>query len=286
MENAEADITPPLALLSISGLSNTGVSGTEGDLKTFAALGTFGVAAITAIVTQGAGGDTQCEPIAPGVVSAQIQAAMDHLSISVVKVGLLPSTDSVAAVADALRAAPPPPEHTGQGRPLPHIIADPMVGAHAGFGPLDAKAVEALKQTLLPMASLLTPNAGEAALLSGREVDLPEHIEPAAKALYESLGVPVLITGGKFSDSDEATDVFWDGSALEFFDTPRLLGVTTHGSGSTLSSAIAVYMARGFGPGDAIAQAKDYLQRSLATAVPLGQRVILNHAHAPKPMRG
>ncbi|MBW7998365.1 MAG: hydroxymethylpyrimidine/phosphomethylpyrimidine kinase [Candidatus Glassbacteria bacterium] len=286
MENAPVDITPPLALLSISGLSSTGLSGTEGDLKTFAALGTFGVSAVTAIVTQTAAGEAQCEPVTPGAVTAQIQAAMDNVAISAVKVGMLPSMDSVYAAAEALRAAPPPPDHTAQGKTLPYIVADPMVGTTAGFGPLGAKAVEALKQTIFPMASLLTPNATEAALLSGREVDTPEHIESAAKALFDSLGVPVLVTGGRFSDSDEATDVLWDGRELEFFNTPYLRGVNTKGSGCTLSSAAAVYMARGFGPGDAVAQAKDYLQQSLAAALPLGRRVILNHAHAPKPMRG
>ena len=207
MEIAPADITPPLGLLSISGLTSTGLSGTEGDLKTFAALGTFGVSAITAIVAQSATGEALCEPVTPDVLAAQIETAMDNVPISAVKVGMLPSMDSVVAVAEALRAAPPPPEHTAQGRALPHIVVDPMVGASAGFEPLEAKAVDALQQTLIPMASLITPNAMSAALLSGREVETPEHLESAAKALFDSLGVPVLVTGGKFSDSDEATEI-------------------------------------------------------------------------------
>ena len=275
------DTIPTLALLTVAGSDSGGGAGIQADLKTFAALGTFGTSAITAITAQNPAGVTAIQGIDAPVVAAQIRAVLDYFPISAVKVGMLFSREIIYAAAEALRAAAPPPQHARPGQTLPHLVVDPVMVATSGARLLNEDAIDALLQVLLPLASVVTPNMDEAALLTGRSVAGAADLAPAAKALYDKLGVPTLVKGGHLRGRDEATDVLWDGQRLEVFGTPFLAGVNAHGTGCTLSSAIAVYLARGYALPDAVAEAKRYLQGALAAAISLGPATGLNHGYAP-----
>lgn len=277
---AATEIAPSLALLTIAGSDSGGGAGIQADLKTFSALGTFGTTAITAITAQNPDGVTEIQGIDPPVVAAQVTAVLDYFPISAVKIGMLFSQEIVYAAAEALRAASPPPHNAGRGQTLPHIVVDPVMVATSGARLLSEGAIDALVQVVLPLASVVTPNMDEAALLTGREVNTRDDLEPAAKALFDRVGIPALVKGGHLGDSGKATDVLWDGHNLEVFEAPYISGVNTHGTGCTLSSAIAVYLARGDALPDAVAQAKSYVQQAMTSAIRMGPSTALNHGFA------
>lgn len=277
---AATEIAPSLALLTIAGSDSGGGAGIQADLKTFSALGTFGTTAITAITAQNPDGVTEIQGIDPPVVAAQVTAVLDYFPISAVKIGMLFSQEIVYAAAEALRAASPPPHNAGRGQTLPHIVVDPVMVATSGARLLSEGAIDALVQVVLPLASVVTPNMDEAALLTGREVNTRDDLEPAAKALFDRVGIPALVKGGHLGDSGKATDVLWDGHNLEVFEAPYISGVNTHGTGCTLSSAIAVYLARGDALPDAVAQAKSYVQQAMTSAIRMGPNTALNHGFA------
>jgi hydroxymethylpyrimidine/phosphomethylpyrimidine kinase len=274
---------PATIALTVAGSDSGGGAGIQADLKTFAALGMFGTSAITAITAQNPRGVTRIQGIDPDVVAAQIAAVLDYFPVAAVKVGMLFSTEVIHAVAEALRAAAPPPNAT-RGQTLPPIVVDPVMVSTSGARLLSEDAVSALVQTMLPLASIVTPNMDEAALLAGRPVERATDLDGAAKALYDRLGVPVLVKGGHLQHSTEAVDVLWDGHEMELYSAPFLKGIDAHGTGCTLSSAIAVYLSHGYGLADAVGEAKTYLHQALMNAVPVGPSTTLNHAYAPMVM--
>lgn len=271
-------------MLTIAGSDSGGGAGIQADLKTFSALGTFGTSAITAITAQNPDGVTDIQGIAPSTVGAQIRAVWDYFELGGVKTGMLYSAEIIHAVADALAMGPgfrPPNSKVPKPPPL---VVDPVMVATSGARLLKEDAIQALCERIIPLASLITPNMGEAALLADMEVALPDHLEPVARALHQRFGVPVLVKGGHLQDSDEAIDCLFDGIDAEYFADRFLLGVNTHGTGCTLSSAIAVHLMRGVVLKDAVAQAKIFLQNALANSLPVGKGQALNHAVAPLPL--
>lgn len=270
----------PIAL-TIAGSDSGGGAGIQADLKTFTALGVYGTSAITAVTAQNPAGVSDIQGIAPGVVAAQIRQVLDYFPVCAVKIGMLMSAEIARAVADTLEEKLPP-SPSGQGR-IP-VVVDPVMVATSGARLLEDEAVEALCSRILPLASLITPNMDEAALLTGREVIKDEHLEPAARAIHDRFGVPVLVKGGHLQDSDEAIDVFFNGTGPEFFAATYLKQVDAHGTGCTLSSAIAVYLIRGFPLEDAISEGKNYLQQALAGSLPAGKNLVMNHAVSPLPL--
>ncbi len=266
--------------LTIAGSDSGGGAGIQADLKTFAALGMFGTTAVTAITAQNPDGVAAVQGIEPGLVAAQIRQVLTYFPVSAIKIGMLFSSEIVKAVAETLKESLPREEDDP---PVP-VVVDPVMVASSGARLLDEGAVQALGELLLPTATLITPNMDEAAILSGLPVSSEEELEPAARAISERFGVPVLVKGGHLRDSEEAVDVLWAGEKAEFFASTYLQSVNTHGSGCTLSSAIACYLMRGFTLAVAISEAKHYLHRALAESVPAGSSLTLNHAFAPLPL--
>jgi hydroxymethylpyrimidine/phosphomethylpyrimidine kinase len=272
----------PVAL-TIAGSDSGGGAGIQADLKTFSALAVYGTSAITAITAQNPDGVRDIQGIAPKTVAAQIRAVWDYFEVGAAKTGMLYSAEIIHAVADELERGPSPRPAGGAPERLP-LVVDPVMVATSGARLLQEDAVRALCERILPLAAVITPNMAEAALLAEMEVRLPEHLEPAARALHARFKVPALVKGGHLQGSEEAVDCLFDGTNVEFFADRFLLGVDSHGTGCTLSAAIAVYLLRQLPLGDAVAQAKVYLQTALSNSLPVGKRQAMNHGFQPLPM--
>jgi hydroxymethylpyrimidine/phosphomethylpyrimidine kinase len=156
--------------------------------------------------------------------------------------------------------------------------------ATSGAKLLNDDAVAALEQHILPLATVLTPNMDEAALLAGRTVTSEEELEPAARAIFDRFGVPVLVKGGHLQGVEEVVDCFFDGNDVYEYRAPYMAGINTHGTGCTLSAAIAVYLMRGMEPLDAVGEAREFLRHAMTEALPVGREVALNHGFGPLPI--
>ncbi|HXE68565.1 MAG TPA: bifunctional hydroxymethylpyrimidine kinase/phosphomethylpyrimidine kinase [Hyphomicrobiaceae bacterium] len=249
--------------LTIAGSDSSGGAGIQADLKTFTALGVYGASVITALTAQNTRGVEGVEAIRPEFVLAQLNSVLSDLDVGAVKTGMLANGAIVTTVARRLR------EVTGSGRPLP-LIVDPVMVATSGDALLEADAIDAIRQELAPLATLLTPNLAEAARLLGAEpADSETAAAAQAKALFARLGCPILLKGGHASGS-EAVDLYFAGSELVRLSRPRLDTPHSHGSGCVLSAAVAALQARGLGLQAAIAGAKAFVWQGLAAGASLG----------------
>jgi len=270
----EAPTRPP-RLLTIAGSDSGGGAGIQADLKTFAAHGAYGMSALTAVTAQNTRAVTAVHPIPPEVVVAQVNAVFDDLGVDGVKIGMLADASIVRAVAGALGGWL---ERLGDA--APPVVLDPVMVAKSGDALLADEAVDALCTELLPLATVLTPNLPEAARLTGLPVDMAEEREAAARALVRRTGGgrpagagggAVLLKGGH-GDGNEVVDLLVEPSgALRTFRHPRIDSRSTHGTGCTLSSALAARLAAGESLADAVEGAIGYLQQALAHAYPLGE---------------
>jgi hydroxymethylpyrimidine/phosphomethylpyrimidine kinase len=245
-------------LLSIAGSDSGGGAGIQADLKTFAAHGVYGMTAITAVTAQNTLGVSAVAELTPTLVAAQIDAVFDDLGVDAVKIGMLASAPIVRVVAERLRVHAPP-----------RVVLDPVMVATSGDPLISDEAVEALRGELLPLATLLTPNLPEAARLldeaPGKGVAWQED---AARRLAGN--GPVLVKGGH-AGGEEVVDLLACGDALHRFVHPRLDTTSTHGTGCTLSAAIASRLALGDDLRRAVSGAIDYLHGAIAAASPLGR---------------
>lgn len=243
--------------LTIAGSDSGGGAGIQADLKTFSALGVFGTSAITAITVQNTQGVRDVEDISPRIVAGQIDALYEDMEIGATKIGMVSRIDTIMAIADALR------------RHKVRPVLDPVMVATSGDRLLQADAIEALRSELLPQAIIVTPNLPEAALLSGRPVAEDEaQMIAQAESLLETGANAVLIKGGH-GTGPESTDLLLDGSSLTRLSRPRIATPNTHGTGCTLSAAIAAGLARGMPLAEAVAQARDYLHQALQAGADL-----------------
>ena len=253
--------------LTVAGSDSGGGAGIQADLKTFAALGVYGASAITAITAQNTLGVTGIEEVSPALVAAQIDAVVSDLGVDVVKTGMLSSSPIVQAVAERL----------GVHR-LERVVVDPVMVAKGGDHLLKEEAVGAVRQLLLPLALVVTPNAGEAEVLTGSPVSTVDQARTAAAAIGAMGPRYVLVKGGHFGR--DATDVLYDGQSFTELSAPRTDTTSIHGTGCTFASAIAAGLAHGLPVPDAVRQAKDYVSRAIAEAFPLGEgHGPLNHFH-------
>lgn len=270
-------------VMTIAGSDSGGGAGIQADLKTFAALGVYGASALTAITAQNPEGVTAIQPIDPDVVAAQVKAVGDFFTIGGVKTGMLFSTEVIEAVADAFGALRAP-EDNPAGIELPPLVVDPVMVSTSGATLLNEDAIEALEQHILPLAAVITPNMDEAAILARREVKEDAHLADAAKAIFDRFGVPTLVKGGHLEDAEDVLDCLYDGREVYEYRDPFILGVNTHGTGCTLSAALAVYLMRNLPLPDAVTMARIYLRQALGHGLPVGNIVALNHAFGPLPM--
>jgi hydroxymethylpyrimidine/phosphomethylpyrimidine kinase len=260
----------PIAL-TIAGSDSSGGAGIQADLKTFCAFGVYGASVVTALTAQNTQRVGAIEAVASQFVAAQLEAVLSDLDVAAVKTGMLANAAIVAVVAGRLRGGPPHP-----------LIVDPVMVASSGGALLAADAVAVLRDMLLPLATLLTPNRPEAALLLGtREAASDEEAVDQAKALL-ALGCGAVLLKGGHARGAEAVDILCDGG-IHRFVRPRLATHHGHGTGCTLAAAIAALVAQGVGLAQAVERAKSYVWQALAAADALAVghgRGPLDHAFA------
>ena len=245
--------------LTIAGSDSGGGAGIQADLKTFARFGVFGTSAITAVTAQNTIGVRAWERVSPALVRAQIDAVADDLRPAAIKSGMLGDADVVFAVRDGIRA-----------HGLAPYVLDPVMVATSGDLLLEADAVAAIVSELIPLATLVTPNLDEAALLVDEPVRDVATMERAARAIVERYGAAAALVKGGHLEGDTLVDVLFDGTTVRRFTHERIDTRSTHGSGCTLSAAIAALLATGESLDDAVAQGLDYVHRAIRSAPGLG----------------
>jgi hydroxymethylpyrimidine/phosphomethylpyrimidine kinase len=253
-------------VLTIAGSDSGGGAGIQADLKTFSALGTYGLSVITALTAQNTRAVTAIHEVPPEFVTAELDAVFDDIEIAAVKIGMLSSPAIIEAVAEGLR-------RRGAGR----IVVDPVMVAKSGDRLLREDAVSALKAHLLPLATLITPNLPEAAVLLEAAVAPDEAGMIEAAAGLRALGPRAVLLKGGHRDAADSIDVLDDGGAPLSLAAPRIASVNTHGTGCTLASAIAALLARGRTLRAAVQEAKTYVTEAIRAA----DRLSVGHGHGP-----
>lgn len=242
------------AVLSIAGSDSSGGAGIQADLKTFSSLGVYGATAITAITAQNTVGVHSQLAIAPEMVQSQIVAVMEDIEPAVIKIGMLANTEVATAVADVLSRYSIP------------IILDPVMVSSSGHRLLSVEAEEVVKSRLLPMATLITPNIPEMVALTSMPLTTLDEKLAAARHLI-ALGARAVLLKGGHEEGDIKTDILYQNSAegiiTSHFSAPTIATCNIHGTGCTLSSAIAAYVARGLKLEDAVREAKAYLYEAI-----------------------
>ncbi|RTG97162.1 bifunctional hydroxymethylpyrimidine kinase/phosphomethylpyrimidine kinase [Thermus scotoductus] len=249
--------------LTIAGSDSGGGAGVQADLKTFFRFGVYGASALTLVTAQNTLGVQRVHLLPPELVYAQIQSVAEDLPVHAAKTGALGSGEIVAAVAEAVARFG-----------LRPLVVDPVMVAKGGDPLLAEEAVAALKKRLFPLADLITPNRLEAEALLGRPIRTLEEAKEAAQALL-ALGPKAVLLKGGHLEGEEAVDLLATREGVQAYAAPRVATRNTHGTGCTLSAAIAALLALGKPLAEAVAEAKAYLTRALKTAPPLG------HGHGP-----
>lgn len=247
---------------TIAGSDSGGGAGIQADLKTFQELGVFGTSALTALTAQNTLGVHAILPIEPDFVQAQLRAIFDDFDVKAIKTGMLHDGVTIHAVASVLKQQQIP------------LIVDPVMVAKGGATLLQEQAVKVLKEELLPLAMICTPNIPEAEILTEMTIDTEEKMDQAAQKLL-ALGVRYVILKGGHLDEQQATDrIYWHNGRYEV-STPRIKTKDTHGTGCTFSAALTAFIANGKPIQEAVFEAKKFTQ--LAIAHPLG----IGHGHGP-----
>lgn len=244
-------------VLSIAGSDSGGGAGIQADIKAITMLGGYAATAVTAITVQNTLGVTAVHAVPPAILSAQIHAVLDDIGADAIKIGMLGDVATIKAVDEALRDVTVP------------IVLDPVMVAKGGSKLLGDEAIEALRQRLLPRAALLTPNVPELEAITGLPVQNTQQALEAARLLVRS-GVSAVLAKGGHLDSDPVVDWLVTAHAEQSFAGVRVPGPHTHGTGCTLSSAIATGLAKGLPLAEAVGAARVYLQQALLAAPGLG----------------
>ena len=243
--------------LTIAGSDSSGGAGIQADIKTMTANGVYATSAITALTAQNTTGVYGILESTPEFLANQLDCIFTDIFPDAVKTGMVSSTALIAVIADKLR------QYGAR-----NIVVDPVMVATSGARLISEEAVDALKEKLLPLATLLTPNIPEAEVLSGMTISDPAGMERAARAISEKYGCAVLCKGGhQISDAD---DLLWREGAGVWFRGRRIQNSNTHGTGCTLSSAIASNLAKGYGLDQSVRRAKAYISGALAAMLDLG----------------
>lgn len=255
-------------VLTIAGLDPSGGAGILADVKAMSACGTYGMAVVAALTAQNTCGVSGWQPVAPDFVRAQIDAIFEDIRVDAVKIGMLGTPEVIDAVAEALERHRPP-----------FVVLDPVMVAKGGDRLLAKEAESALCERLLPLTTVITPNLPEAAVLAG-EAEIRERVEmPAlARKLLERLAPDawVYLKGGHLTES-ESPDLLLSRETSLTFEAPRIATKNTHGTGCTLSAAIAAQLGRGESVPEAVRKAKAYVYEAIAHADELG----VGHGHGP-----
>jgi hydroxymethylpyrimidine/phosphomethylpyrimidine kinase len=268
-------MTTPARVLIIAGSDSGGGAGIQADIKTVTALGAYAMTAITAVTVQDTTGVHGFHSVPPNIIADQIRVVLGDIGADAIKTGMLVSAAAVEAIAETL----------GAYRSIP-LVVDTVMIAKGGTTLLDDKGVEAMRRRLFPIAALITPNAPEAARLTGIDVRSVEVATRAGLVLREQGARAVLVKGGHL-EGDTVTDVLVDEAGVHRFESPRITSTSTHGTGCTLASAIVVGLAQGLPLQDAIIRARSFVQEAIRIGLPFGHGTgPLNHLHAIPPYPG
>ncbi|WP_055109306.1 bifunctional hydroxymethylpyrimidine kinase/phosphomethylpyrimidine kinase [Paenibacillus ihumii] len=246
--------------LTIAGSDSGGGAGIQADLKTFQELDVFGMSAITAITVQNTLGVQGVYPLPPEAAAQQIDAVSTDLGVDALKTGMLFSADMIEAVAGCIR------EHGWR-----NVVVDPVMIAKGGAELLLPEAVRAMKQKLLPLALIVTPNIPEAEALSGMSIRSMEDRREAAKRICAFGPAVAVIKGGHDEGGEQVIDLLYDGASFIELEGRRIQTVHTHGTGCTYSAAIAAGLAKGLPVLEAVQTARDYIQAAIEDSLELGQ---------------
>lgn len=248
--------------LTIAGSDSGGGAGIQADLKTFAANGVYGMSVITAITAQNTMTVTDILELPTSLIASQIDAVISDIGTDVVKTGMLSSSEIIKVVAEKIK------EHG-----LTNIVVDPVMIAKGGDRLLQEEAVDTVRRVLLPLATVITPNAPEAGVLIGKSIETLDDARYAAKELVIMGAKAALVKGGHLEGPP--TDILYDGNEFRAFTAQRIDSTSTHGTGCTFASAIAANLAKGISLRDAVTNAKRYVTSAIRNAKPVG------HGHGP-----
>ncbi|NWG71462.1 MAG: bifunctional hydroxymethylpyrimidine kinase/phosphomethylpyrimidine kinase [Parvularculaceae bacterium] len=256
-------------VLIVAGSDPSGGAGIQADIKTVTALGGYAAAAVTALTVQNTRGVTAVMQAPSDIINGQIRAVLDDIGADAIKIGMLGDLTAAEAVEEALKSV---------ARDIP-IVLDPVLIATSGHSLAQKGVAEFLVRRLAPLAAVVTPNADEAASLTGFPVSGPADLARAGRDLLRAGAAAALVKGGHLTGED-VVDVLVDPAGEILFRNPRIASTSTHGTGCTLSSAIATGLAQGMALRPAVARAIDYVREAIRTAPGLGSGAgPLNHAH-------
>lgn len=247
-------------VLTIAGSDTCGGAGIQADLKAFSAQGTYGMSVITAVTVQNTQGVFGCQDISPEIIRAQIDAIYSDIEVSGVKVGMVSQIETIHAIADKLE------EHQAV-----NVVVDPVMISKSGFDLMQPEAKEMLIKRLIPLAYVVTPNLPEAEVITGMKINDLVSMEEAAKMIHKMGAKNVLIKGGHLED--DATDLLFDGEKIITLHSERIETKNTHGTGCTLSSAIAANLAKGKSVEEAVRIAKAYITVAIQHSLTIGKGV-------------
>lgn len=244
--------------LTIAGSDSSGGAGIQADIKTMTANGVYAMSAITALTAQNTTGVTGIMEVEPDFLALQLEAVFTDIYPDAVKTGMVSSSELIRTIAEKLKKFD-----------AKNIVVDPVMVATSGAKLISDDAIEVLKSELLPLAAVITPNIPEAEVLSGMTISNEEDMIAAAKAVYEQYGCSVLCKGGH--QINDANDLLYREGGYVWFKGKRIDNPNTHGTGCTLSSAIASNLAKGQALDEAVEQAKKYISGALAAMLDLGK---------------
>ncbi|MCZ7938417.1 bifunctional hydroxymethylpyrimidine kinase/phosphomethylpyrimidine kinase [Agrobacterium salinitolerans] len=251
--------------LTIAGSDSGGGAGIQADIKAFSALGAYAASVITAITAQNTKGVTTVEDVSVATIIAQMDAVLSDLAINAVKIGMVSRIETIAAIAERLRRQSQP------------VVLDPVMVATSGDRLLHEDAIETLRRDLLPLATIVTPNLPEAALLTGTSMAKTDtEIAQQAELILKAGTKAVLIKGGH-GDGPESTDYLFADGAMQALSVPRVETKNDHGTGCTLAAAITAHLAKGYELREAVELSKDYLNGALDA----GRGLAVGHGRGP-----
>ncbi|MDE5622912.1 MAG: bifunctional hydroxymethylpyrimidine kinase/phosphomethylpyrimidine kinase [Alistipes sp.] len=253
--------------LTIAGSDPSGGAGLQADLKTFSACGCYGMSAVVAVVDENTVGVTGVHPVPIDFVVGQIRSVLDDIGVDAVKIGMLHSSELIRAVKRTLA------EYR-----IRQVVLDPVMVATSGDPLLQEEAIATLRDELIPDVRVITPNIPEAELLLGRSLTEQSELPDAARELSRNGRVSVLLKAGHLHD-DELVDIFYNAETDRVLPlrSARLTTRNTHGTGCTLSSAVAAFLAHGLPLDEAVVRAKEYIARAIAA----GAEYAIGHGHGP-----
>jgi hydroxymethylpyrimidine kinase/phosphomethylpyrimidine kinase len=265
------------AALTIAGSDSGGGAGIQADVKTFASFGVHGTCAITSVTAQNPRRVLAVEGVRPHLVRQQIEAVFAELPPLAVKTGMLLSAQIVTVVAEFFKGSP---------RKKSPLVVDPVMVSTSGAALFSAAAIDRLRNDLLPLATLVTPNISEAVILAGQEIESIEDMRRAAKRIHAQFGCAVLLKGGHLPASPEAVDIFFDGRTELMLAATRVSGIRTHGTGCTYSAAVCAALALGNDLPRAVQIAKQFISSAIAGGYRVGDHFALKpSAMKPKNLR-